>query len=71
MVAVIPSAPEPWESVLDERQQKHVDFCQNYVARYGHGAPGHLDYTVIAALANLVQEQARQIVALQSSSEGA
>lgn len=41
---------------LDDRQRVHVRFCQEYVERHNHGAPGHLDYTTIAALAGIIEE---------------
>lgn len=55
-----------WEGVLDDRQNKHVEFCLSYVVTFNHGAPGHLDYTTIARLAQLVGSQAAMISDLLS-----
>lgn len=43
-----------WRMALDERQRQHVAFCQQYVEKFGHGAPGHLDMLVIDNLARLL-----------------
>lgn len=37
-----------------ERLRKHVAFARNYQAEFGHGAPGHLDWVLIAKLADLL-----------------
>lgn len=40
-----------WRNALDERQRKAVDWAENYVEDYGHGATGHNDLVLIAKLA--------------------
>jgi hypothetical protein len=51
-----------WMDVLDERQQQHVLFCRTYADHFKHGAPGHLDMLVIAALAELLDKQGPLVV---------
>lgn len=46
-----------WMDVLDERQKQHIRFCRAYALNYGHGAPGHLDMILIAALSRLLDER--------------
>jgi hypothetical protein len=49
--------PRWWVQFLDERQQKHLAFCQNYAMAYAHGAPGHIDFMFIATLGTLLDKQ--------------
>lgn len=43
-------------SELTDRERKHIDFCLTYADKFSHGAPGHLDYTLIAALVELLED---------------
>ena len=43
-----------WQSVLDERQRKQVAFSRVYAEQFGHGADGHNNMLIIAAMANLL-----------------
>lgn len=38
------------------RLRKHIAFARNYVAEFGHGAPGHIDWVVITKLAELLDD---------------
>ena len=40
-----------WLKVLDPREAMEVRHALDYVARFNHGTPGHMDLTVIAKLA--------------------
>lgn len=62
--------PGPWGEFLDDRQHKHVAFCRNYAKQFNHGAPGHLDYTLIALLADLLSDQANHIADLRRQIAG-
>jgi hypothetical protein len=55
----VPSPPQPpdWRTALDERMRTHVAYCQNYVADWDHGPPGHYDLVTIDALAKLLDGQ--------------
>lgn len=48
-----------WREQLDDRQRKHVAFCKMYADQFGHGAPGHLDFILIAQLASMLDDQAK------------
>lgn len=52
-----PAAPvADWTVALEPRERTHVEFCRDYVGKFNHGAPGHLDYQVIARLAMLLDQ---------------
>lgn len=42
---------------LTDREAKHVQFCRTYAAEFAHGAPGHMDFMVIASLAAMIDSQ--------------
>jgi hypothetical protein len=48
---------KPWEERLNERERKEVALARVYVADFGHGTAGHLAYTTIARLADLLDER--------------
>lgn len=51
---------QKWRSMgLDDRTLTHTTFCQNYAAKYHHGAPGHMDYMTIATLASMLDDPGR------------
>lgn len=54
-----PAAPTPsdWREHQDPRIRKHIAYCQNYVARFDHGAPGHLDRHAVDTLAKQLDAQ--------------
>lgn len=41
-----------------------MSFCNEYASNYAHGAPGHMDYMLIAKLSDLLIGQADVIVEL-------
>lgn len=45
-----------WMDALDERQRKQVEFSRLYADSYNHGASGHNDMTLIARLAELLDQ---------------
>jgi len=47
-----------WRDLLDERQQKDLDFATLYVEQYNHGIVGHNQYALIARLALLLDAAA-------------
>ena len=44
-----------WLKVLDPREAMEVRHALDYVARFNHGTPGHMDLTVIAKLATIAR----------------
>jgi len=43
-----------WLDGFEERERKHIRFARLYAADFAHGAPGHLDMTIIAKLARYI-----------------
>lgn len=43
-----------WENILDERDEKEVDFARDYSKNYAHGTAGHNRLMLIAKLSNLL-----------------
>lgn len=40
---------------FNDREARHIEFCRTYASEYAHGAPGHMDFMVIAGLAALLE----------------
>lgn len=58
--ALLSALAQRWRRcVTDERMATHLVFSTDYAARFAHGAPGHLDYMTIAALAAILDDPAR------------
>jgi hypothetical protein len=43
-----------WAAALDTRMRQHADFARLYARSFAHGAPGHLDLMLIAAMAQML-----------------
>jgi hypothetical protein len=56
-----PAQPN-WRDGLDPRIKAHVAYCQDYVAKHNHGAPGHLAHLTTDALAKLLDGGTVEIV---------
>lgn len=57
-----PEKSSDWRDHQDPRVRKHIAYCQNYVAKFDHGAPGHMDRHVVDTLAKQLdtwQEESR------------
>lgn len=54
---------------LDAREQAHVKFSLVYTQQFNHGASGHLDYTVIAKLAQMVARLENDLAMLKMEAE--
>jgi hypothetical protein len=51
---------------LDDRTKQHIAFAVNYVENFAHGAPGHLDLTVIAQLSKQLSQTVGFLEAAQA-----
>jgi hypothetical protein len=58
------TSPE-WEREFDEREQKEIDFCCEYVDSYNHGTDGHNMRTIIAKMATLLDMSEDGLLATQ------
>jgi hypothetical protein len=47
---------KPWETHLNERELKEVNFCREYARNYSHGTDGHSRMIVISKLADLLDK---------------
>ena len=43
-----------WKKLLDERQQKELEFAELYVAEFHHGTDGHSRLMLLAKLSELL-----------------
>jgi hypothetical protein len=44
-----------WYRVFNEREVKEIMFALHYAELFNHGTSGHMEYTVIAKLAKLLE----------------
>jgi hypothetical protein len=51
-----------WIDQLSPRERDEIDFAIVYATSFGHGTPGHLDLTLIASLANKLDEEYSAII---------
>lgn len=58
--------PDNWRNHQEPRVRNHIAYCQNYVAKFNHGAPGHLDRQVVDTLAKQLDTQFEITNTLQS-----
>lgn len=50
-----------WRDLLDERQQKQVEWSQLYAKDYHHGDEGHNSKLIIAKMADMLDSMSRSI----------
>lgn len=51
-----------WRLLFTDRDQKHIAFCENYKEHFAHGAPGHIDYMLVAGMAKFIDGIAKSAV---------
>ena len=50
----------------EKRELKEIEFAHEYVERYNHGTPGHLDLTIIHKQAAEIEELRERLAAIQA-----
>lgn len=54
-----------WQSLLDERQRKEVEFALLYSSMFAHGTTGHNQLMLIAKLASVLIEMEQKGVVIK------
>lgn len=52
---------EQWRDKVNERQWQEIEFCRIYTEHFNHGTDGHNFRQLISLLAELLDDQEKQI----------
>jgi hypothetical protein len=58
--------PVSWFNLIDERQQKEVNFARVYAADFKHGTDGHNRLLLIDKMAAMLDEQEQRMNQLET-----
>jgi hypothetical protein len=58
-----------WYDNFDERQNKQIMFSRVYAADFAHGADGHNNMLIVAKMADLLDDMAKQVRQLETAAE--